>query len=95
MRIGVPCELSVFELDSSTFARSQLHSVVFHSFPTSVNEINIIKFLLAYSPFLKKLCIRVSQLGVNASENLKKNWGLARKLLELERSSNTSVVVFF
>lgn len=91
----VTCEVSAFDLDSNTFGARQLQSVVFHSFPRTFNELNIIKFLLAYSPSLKKLCIRLSQLSVNAAENIKNNWELARKLLELERAAKTAVVVFF
>lgn len=91
----VPFQLSAFESPSNILSPRQLQSVVFKSIPVFDNEVRIIKFILACSPILKKIYIRVSNLTNDAHENIKMNWELARKILKLPRASTTSVVEFF
>lgn len=73
----------------------QLESMVFRSFPRSVNELTIIKFVLACSPLQKILYIKLSNLNDDHSENVRMNWELPRVLLKLHRASPTAVVEFF
>lgn len=89
-----PFEISAFELDSNT-GPMRLQSVVFKSFPRTENEISIIQFILACSPFLSKLSIRECKFSHDARENTKMNWELAKKLLKFRRSSITSLIDLF
>lgn len=75
----------------------QLQSVVFESFPSSSseNELSLIKFILACSPLLKKISIRLMHLSGDETERIKINWELARKLLKLHRASPTAEIDFF
>ena len=90
----LPSESYSLHLGSNRMRSGQLESVVFRSFPISVNELTIIKFVLACSPLLKKLYIKLCTLNHDHAENVVMNWELARELLKLHRASPTAVVEF-
>ncbi|XP_076927946.1 uncharacterized protein LOC143591698 [Bidens hawaiensis] len=76
------------EVDCNTMGPLQLRSVVFKNLEGSENEVRLIKYLLACSPFLKKIVIRPNSLLVPPfDEKL-----FARKLLKLHRASPTAEI---
>ncbi|KAJ0823179.1 putative F-box domain, FBD domain, leucine-rich repeat domain superfamily [Helianthus annuus] len=70
------------DLDYNSMELLQLQSVVFTYFKASENEVCLIKFLLAYSPFLKKIVIHP-----HSCLSLDEKLVYARKLLKLHRAS--------
>ncbi|XP_022020376.1 F-box/FBD/LRR-repeat protein At1g13570-like isoform X2 [Helianthus annuus] len=70
------------DLDNDTMGLLQLQSAVFTQFKGSENEVYLIKYLLACSPFLKKLAVKLHFL-LGPDEELI----FARKLLKLHRAS--------
>ena len=90
----LPFENYSLHLGSYREWSSQLHTVVFRSFPISVNELTLMKFVLACSPLLKKLYVKRCTMYVDQPHNVVMNWELARELLRLCRASPTAVVEF-
>ncbi|KAI3671836.1 hypothetical protein L1987_57322 [Smallanthus sonchifolius] len=70
------------EVDHNTTALLQLRSVVFTYLKGSENEVCLIKYLLASSPFLKKIEIRPHSVLVSDEKFM-----FATKLLKLHRAS--------
>ncbi|GJZ47327.1 hypothetical protein Tco_0601159, partial [Tanacetum coccineum] len=91
----LPLENYSLHLGSNRMGSSQLETVVFRSFPISVNELTLIKFVLACSPLLKNLYVKLCILYDDHAENVVMNWELARELLKLHRASPTAVLEFF
>ena len=95
MESDLPLEVYSLHLGSNGMRSGQLKSVAFRSFPRSENKLTIIKLILACSPLLKMVYIKLSNLSNDESENVRMNWELARKLLKLHRASRTALVEFF
>ena len=95
MESDLPLEVYSLDLGSNGMRSGQLKSVAFRSFPRSENELTIIKLILACSPLLKMVYIKLSNFSYDESENVRMNWELARKLLKLHRASRTALVEFF
>ncbi|KAK9078028.1 hypothetical protein SSX86_002085 [Deinandra increscens subsp. villosa] len=70
------------EIDYSTMGLQQLQNVVFTYSSCSENEVSMIKYILACSPFLKKIVIRPHPYPVSDEKFI-----FARKLLKLYRAS--------
>ncbi|KAD4982979.1 hypothetical protein E3N88_19650 [Mikania micrantha] len=70
------------DVDYNTVGLLQLQSVVFNYYEGSENEVWLIKYLLACSPFLQKIVISPCSI-IMSDEKLK----FARKLLKLHRAS--------
>ncbi|GJX02984.1 putative F-box-like domain superfamily protein [Tanacetum coccineum] len=97
----LPWERCSLDLDSNTMGLLQLQSVVFQSvvfeyFPCSENELSLIKFILARSPLLKNISIRLINRprSDDETQRVKYNWEFARKLLKLHRASPTAEIDF-
>ncbi|XP_076927940.1 uncharacterized protein LOC143591686 [Bidens hawaiensis] len=70
------------EIDYNTMALLRLQSVVFTYSTTSENEVCLIKYLLVFSPYLKKIVIR-PRTSPSSGDQFK----FARKLVKLHRAS--------
>ncbi|KAJ0439819.1 hypothetical protein HanHA300_Chr16g0629721 [Helianthus annuus] len=79
--ILVPTVCSL-DVDYNTMGMFQLRSVVFTYSKASESEVCLIKYLLACSPFLKKIVIRPHTCLVLGEQLM-----FARKLLKLHRAS--------
>ncbi|MFS8028247.1 hypothetical protein Hanom_Chr16g01508311 [Helianthus anomalus] len=77
--------LDTSEIDYNTVGQLQLRSVVFECFNGSENEMCLIKYLLACSPFLEYITIETN-IG---------KLSFAKKLLELHRASPVAEVYIF
>ena len=91
----VPLGIDAFDVPINRMTTGQLQTVVFRSFPTTENEIAIIRLILACSPLLKRIYISDCNLTPDENENIRLNWDLAIRLLELLRASPTGGVDFF
>ncbi|GJQ94235.1 F-box/FBD/LRR-repeat protein-like protein [Tanacetum coccineum] len=82
---------AVCSLDlGNTMKQLQLRSVSFSSYRGSENEVCLIKFILASSPLLKMIVVRVDQHFVRRHAESKRYdiaWRMAGKLLNLHRAS--------
>ncbi|XP_076926131.1 F-box/FBD/LRR-repeat protein At1g13570-like isoform X2 [Bidens hawaiensis] len=82
---------SPLQLDYSTTGLLQLRNVTFECLTGSENELRLIKYLLASSPFLQKIVIRLrSSSMITPDEKLK----FASKLLKLHRASPVAEIDF-
>ncbi|GKC67197.1 F-box/FBD/LRR-repeat protein isoform X1, partial [Tanacetum coccineum] len=78
-------KLCFLVLDRTTIGQLHLQSVVLSSFRGSENEVCLIKFILACSPLLKKIVIKVDQYYLDGRHDSALE--MARKLLKLYRAS--------
>ncbi|KAJ0444996.1 putative F-box domain, FBD domain, leucine-rich repeat domain superfamily [Helianthus annuus] len=76
-------EICSLEVDYNTMGSLKLRSVVFTYYKGSENELCLVKYLLACSPFLKKIVIRPCSFLESD-----KKFMFARKLLKLHRASS-------
>ncbi|XP_022020403.1 F-box/FBD/LRR-repeat protein At1g13570 isoform X2 [Helianthus annuus] len=77
------------EVDYNTTTLLHLRSVMFECLKGSENELCLIKYLLACSPFLKKIVIRCSFIGSD------EKFMFAKKLLMLHRASPVAEIDLF
>lgn len=83
-----PLAACSFEADYNTMKMLQLRSVVFSDLKGSENEVCLIKYLLACSPFLKNMDIHLLST-INSEEKLL----FAKKLLKLDRASPVAKII--